>query len=89
MRGVFSVRANEEFAAVFSQIDSLLDNVPMVAPTSSFQKPTFCIISELSDSKKPPVGRVLFAKHTTLENHSPSNGHASNAGATGKIALIL
>ncbi|MGO7960824.1 RNA-directed DNA polymerase [Rhizobium leguminosarum] len=32
MRGVFSVRANEEFAAVFSQIDSLLDSVPVVAP---------------------------------------------------------
>lgn len=32
MRGVFSVRANSEFAAVFDQIDTLLDNVPVLAP---------------------------------------------------------
>lgn len=31
MRGVFSVRANEEFAAVFGQIDILLDDVPVLA----------------------------------------------------------
>ncbi|WP_416409031.1 RNA-directed DNA polymerase [Agrobacterium rosae] len=32
MRGVFSVRANDEFAAVFDQIDGLLDKVPVLAP---------------------------------------------------------
>lgn len=32
MRGVFSVRANDEFAAVFDQIDGLLDRVPVLAP---------------------------------------------------------
>jgi len=32
MRGVYSVRANKEFEAVFEQIDSLLDQVPAAAP---------------------------------------------------------
>lgn len=32
MRGVYSVRANEEFAVVFEQIDGLLDQVPTSVP---------------------------------------------------------
>ena len=32
MRGVYSVRANNEFESVFEQIDSLLDRVPASAP---------------------------------------------------------
>lgn len=32
MRGVYSVRANENFTAVFRQIDNLLDDVPQVVP---------------------------------------------------------
>lgn len=32
MRGVYSVRANADFEAVFPQIDELLDQVPVLAP---------------------------------------------------------
>ncbi len=32
MRGVYSVRANDEFEAVFDQVDSLLDRVPASVP---------------------------------------------------------
>ena len=32
MRGVYSVRANDEFSAVFGQLDDLLDRIPSAAP---------------------------------------------------------
>ena len=83
MRGVYSVRADENFAVVYDEIDILLDRLRRRRRTCLRRKLTFCTFSELFDSQKPMCEASSSATSIKPAPLSPFAVHAWTAGGIG------
>ena len=90
MRGVYSVRANEEFEAVFEQIDGLLDGVPSSA--SHLLMPEANILHFLRAIRfrrtETRGGGLLLDRSTIKRVRKQSSEPASTVGGTGRIEAV-